>query len=151
MTRIRNRSVLIGGLLSLTLLFGCTEKPVDTVDAAKEFVFAKNIDGSEDQSVIIDYQGEKASVTIPNTVTAIGFGAFRHNNLTSITIPTSVTYIGTGAFSNNKLTSIKIPNSVTYIADYAFEGNKITSVTIPNSVAYIGYHAFDDTAKINRD
>ena len=86
------------------------------------------------------------SVTIPNSVTSIGYRAFeRCESLQSVTIPNSVTKIEDGAFSScNSLQSITIPNSVTSIGDYAFELCKsLQSVTIPNSVTSIGDHAFE--------
>ena len=84
------------------------------------------------------------SVTIPNSVTSIGEGAFAYcSNLTSIVIPNSVTSIEREAFSGCGLTSIVIPNSVTSIEDYAFSNcSNLTSVTISNSVTSIGQSAF---------
>ena len=85
------------------------------------------------------------TVTIPNSVTSIGEGAFRGcSGMTSVTIPNSVTSIGNSAFSGcSVLTSVSIPNSVTSIGDYAFNGcSSLTSVTIPNSVTSIGLSAF---------
>ena len=69
-------------------------------------------------------------------------GAFTGKNLTSVTIPSSVTSIGFGAFSSNQLTSVTIPSSVTSIGSSAFEANAIREVTIPNSVTSIGEWAF---------
>ena len=85
------------------------------------------------------------SVTIPNSVTSIGDGAFYGcSGLTSVTIPNSVTSIGDYAFSGcSGLTSVTIPNSVTSIGDSAFSDcSGLTSVTIPNSVTSIGNSAF---------
>ena len=67
------------------------------------------------------------------------------NSLTSITIPNSVTTIGSGAFSScTGLTNINIPDSVTFIGSSAFSGcTGLTSVTIPDSVTTIGNYAFD--------
>src|SRR5262249_3690290 len=63
-----------------------------------------------------------------------------------VTIPNSVTNIGNGAFADcTNLTNVTIPNSVTSIGDYAFmDCTILTSVTIPNSVTSIGNGAFAD-------
>ena len=54
-------------------------------------------------------------------VTLIGDYAFSGSGLTSITIPDSVTSIGYGAFSGcSSLTSVTIPDSVTSIGEWAF-------------------------------
>ena len=84
-------------------------------------------------------------LTIPSSVTSIGFGAFYNcKGLTSITIPNSITSIGKSAFYGcTGLTSITIPNSVTSIGNYAFSGcTGLTSVEIGNSVKSIGECAF---------
>ena len=84
------------------------------------------------------------SVVIPDSVTSIGNYAFRGNQLTSVVIPDSVTSIGHGAFRDNQLTSVVIPDSVTSIGNGAFENNQLTSVVIPDSVTSIGHGAFRD-------
>lgn len=85
------------------------------------------------------------SITIPNSVTSIGYGVFELcESLQSVTIPNSVTNIGDGAFRwCYSLQSVTIPNSVTSIGDHAFElCDSLQSVTIPNSVTSIGDNAF---------
>ena len=86
------------------------------------------------------------SVTIPNSVTSIGYRAFSASyGLTSVTIGNSVKSIGDYAFIGcDGLTSVTIPNSVTSIGSAAFSGcDGLTSVTIPNSVTSIGANAFE--------
>ena len=81
-----------------------------------------------------------ASITIPNSVTSIGGGAFSGcSSLTSVTIPNSVTSIGTYAFQGcSSLSSVTIPNNVTSIEAGAFSGcSSLTSVIIPNGVTNI--------------
>ena len=85
------------------------------------------------------------SLTIPSSVTSIGYGAFEGcSGLTSLTIPSSVTSIGWGAFDGcSGLTSLTIPSGVTSIGGGAFEGcSGLTSMTIPSSVTSIGNYAF---------
>ena len=71
-------------------------------------------------------------------------------SLISITIPNSVTNIGYYAFFNcSSLTSIIIPNSVTSIGNGAFfKCSSLTSVTISNSIARIGIYAFVNCNKL---
>lgn len=63
-------------------------------------------------------------VTIPDSVTRIGYSAFYHcTGLTGITIPDGVTVIDECAFTDcTGLTSITIPNSVKHILYDAFSG-----------------------------
>ena len=89
--------------------------------------------------------GEITSVSLPDGLTSIGYGAFENcSSLTSITIPNSVTNIGDRAFADcSSLTSVTLGNSVTNIGEYAFRDcSGLTSVTIPNSVTSIGSGAF---------
>ena len=72
------------------------------------------------------------------------------SSLTSITIPNSVTSIGGGAFQGcESLTSITIPDSVTSIEMGAFtECYRLTSITIGSGVTSIGYAAFGNCTSL---
>jgi len=85
------------------------------------------------------------SVSIPEGVTNIGFGAFDYcSSLTSITIPNTVTTIGEQAFINCwSLTNVTVPSSVKNIeAGAFFYCSSLVSVTIPNGVTNISESAF---------
>ena len=91
------------------------------------------------------YRSSISSISIPNSVTTIGYCAFKAcAGLTSVTIPNSVTFISYSAFSKCvNLTSVIIGNSVTTIHDGTFlECSSLTSITIPASMRTIESSAF---------
>ena len=78
------------------------------------------------------------SVVIPDTVTAIGRGAFSQCcSLTDVVIPDSVTAIGENAFDRcSSLQTITVPASVAYIQKNAFDGcDNVTILGKQNSYA----------------
>lgn len=81
------------------------------------------------------------------TVTSIGKEAFKSHfyKLESVTIPNSVTSIGAGAFSQCFwLTSVILPNGLTTIEEATFQAcSRLKSITIPKSVTTIGSYAFE--------
>jgi uncharacterized repeat protein (TIGR02543 family) len=86
------------------------------------------------------------SITIPDSVTSIGSGAFGYcRGLVSITIGNGVASIGNAAFNDCiNLTTITIGNNVTSIGSQAFSGcSSLTSLTVPASVTSIGNYAFE--------
>jgi uncharacterized repeat protein (TIGR02543 family) len=96
-----------------------------------------NLDGSTITTQI-------TSITLPSTVTEIGWFAFRDSLVQSITIPNSVTSMGIYAFAGaTQATSLTIGTGLTNINDATFAGlSSLTSLTIPDSVGAIGGNAF---------
>lgn len=84
------------------------------------------------------------TVSIPNSITNIGAGAFYGCTiLTSVNIPNSVVSIGNAAFYNTGITSITLPNSITNISDALFQQcTNLSSVSLPNTIISIGNSAF---------
>lgn len=97
------------------------------------------------------------SVTIPSTVTSVGYSAFRDcDKLTSIIVDAANPnyYSINGVLFNKTATNLVlcpngksdsyiIPSSVTSIADSAFVNcDKLTSIILPSSVTSIGNYAF---------
>ena len=104
---------------------GCKKLTQINVDKANTTYSSVNgVLFNKDKTELIRYPEGKAdtSYSIPDSVTSIGYGAFRYcTSLKSITIPDSVTSIEWYAFGNcSSLKSITIPDSVTSIDDDAF-------------------------------
>ena len=72
------------------------------------------------------------AVTLPATVTSVGFVAFFNTNLTSVTLPASVQTIGAQAYGHcHELTLVAIPSSVTSIGLNPFVGcENLASITV---------------------
>lgn len=91
-------------------------------------LFNKNLD------TLICYPAGKGEISyvIPVGVTSIEHDAFQGCSLTNVTIPNSVTNIGDGAFFGCwSLTSVIIPDSVTIIGEDAFSDCvSLTSITV---------------------
>lgn len=92
------------------------------------FAFPSGLTSIENE---VFYSTKIESVTIPNGVNFIGYGAF-HNHA-----------IGSDAEVDDRLSDITIPGSVKFIGTDAFSGRRsLTGLTIPNGVEVICRGAF---------
>ena len=106
--------------------------------------FAKRL--TEEQ---YDVRTNITRITLPETVQAIGDGAFDGCvSLTAVNIPQSVVSIGVGAFvSCVKLTSIELPEGMTKLEQCTFlHCQSLRCVTIPKTVEVICKSAFHNCA-----
>ncbi len=136
-------------------------------------IYARNADGTIDNSTILSYGGYEQKVVIPNTVTTINSHAFYGNAISFVYIPPTVTSVGEGAFNDNHLlgedayfykrnsdgsidnsvlisyggseTSIILPTNITTIGKSAFQETKVDTVTLPNNLISIEEYAFRST------
>ena len=97
----------------------------------------------------VEYMGKQLKVTSIAGSKKVGNTIYAQSvfsnciNLTSVSIPNTVTKIGYMAFSNCGLSSIVIPNSVESIEEYAFSScANFKEFNLPNSIKSIGNAAF---------
>ena len=82
-------------------------------------------------------------ITLPDTCTFIGYGAFIQSGLTSIEIPASVTEIGGQVFYFcSSLETITLHEGLETVGFMAFAGCPATEVFLPRSLTSIGNNAF---------
>ena len=88
---------------------------------------------------------ESVSFAENSELEVIGDEAFAYSDIKAISLPDTITEIGFEAFSHSSLAGeIIIPADVTVIKDGTFEGTRITGVTIPASVSVIESWAFNN-------
>ena len=94
------------------------------------------------------------TITLPNTVTTIGAGAFKLPTLISINLPNSITSVANNVFNGcTSLKSIVIPSSMTDIPQTMFYGcTALETVDFSNatSLRTIGYQAFYNTTALEK-
>ena len=131
--------------------YGCSG--LTSINVASGNTHYSSIDGvlyNYVQDTLIQCPGAKTSVTIPNSVTSIGYSAFSGcSGLTSVTIPNSVTFIGKYAFCDcsglitlnfNAINCQDFEDSY-FNGNYCGSfGNSLTTVNIGDSVQRIPAH-----------
>ena len=133
---------------------GCAKLACITVDKNNPCYMSEGgILYDKAKTTLIAYPTANGNVTIPDTLTSIGFYAFAGcADLTGITIPSSVTSIGKAVFEGcTGLTAITIPANVTSIGNYAFNyctGLAAVTFEQDSRLERIGNYAFKDCASI---
>ena len=131
---------LVFGIKEGSTVISCTISGITrncTVWVTQEAIEGDFVINSE--GVLLAYQGLEEDLQIPDTVTAIGAGAFQNNTfITDVFIPDTVTSVGDHAFAGcSGIESITIPESVSNIAATAFyECNLVTLYVQPDSYGH---------------
>jgi hypothetical protein len=99
---------------------------------------------------LIDGRKCSGNLILDKTINEINANAFNGSTLESVTIPDSVTRIGPGAFAEIRtLKSITFGNSIKYIDSQAFYNDSgLESILLPASLKKIGYGAFTNTSSL---
>lgn len=94
-------------------------------------------------------KGKNTSITIPNSVTKIGIGAFASSTLQTVKFGSGIKRIERSAFASTALLEVVIPQNVTSIGGSAFSGcKKLTKITIHNKVKEIEDAAFSNCTSL---
>jgi hypothetical protein len=135
-------------------LYSCKGLSNITVDPANT-AYTSDIHGTlfnKDKTTLVRCPSGNLNTeyVIPTTVSTIEQNALRDCQFVSVTIPDSVTSIGFCSFCGCKnLTSIAIPNGVIEIPGYTFAYcTSLTTVIIGNGITRIQYNAFDNDINI---
>lgn len=99
------------------------------------------------------FSGSKSlkKLTIPDSVTKIGNGAFWGSGLETIYIPDSVTEIGSGAFQKcSALQSVRLSPSMKRISEEMFAGcSSLSTLDIPRGITEIEDNAFSGCSSLS--
>ena len=120
---------------------------VAALTASAQFAFT-NLSGN---LVVTAYTGTNPVVVIPAAtngypVTGLGASSFAYLPVASVTLPDSVTFIGYGAFEGcSDLTNLTVGRGLANIDDDAFDYCYfLPSLTLPAAVTNLGVQAFGD-------
>lgn len=108
---------------------------------------------TEIQAYMFENCGALESVTLPNSIKAVGVGAFNDCvSLRSIVIPYGVEKIEAYTFNNcRSLQSIQMPGSIIRIEINAFaDCRSLQSITIPQGVTFIDDYTFSNCVALEK-
>ena len=139
------------GLKEISLGKDITVGPADIpfTKARGRVTFA---DGTTEIPQYIFADSNISDITIPESVTKIGSGAFMSCGLLdSVTLPKNLEYIGIWAFGSTRIREFKIPTGLDFLGEYAFSGNQcITEMDIPGSVWLVRNGLFQDCSELRK-
>lgn len=129
----------------------------NSLDDANAFIYARNADGTVDNTTLVSYGGSRAKryeISIPSNVKTLGRRAFRYCDIRSFKAGSfdNLTSIAEGAFTGNLLADSQAfiykknsDASYDYTTVVSYGGVKTKDVQLPSSIVTIDYRAFYNT------
>ena len=145
LTQITVEEGNIAGLIAQNgVIYGTTGGNITSVEAA-----APGITGTltlpDTVTAIGDYAfyGSKlTSIVLPDRLTAVGAAAFKGAAVTSLTLPDTVNTLGAEALSYLVLDTFTLPSRINVLSEALFRNSEIDTVILPERVRTIGNNAF---------
>lgn len=124
--------------------------PVNAYETTDDGNFHYEIAGEpgSETVTIIEYVGDSTNVVVPSEiggipVTVIATNSFGEKAVSTVSLPDSITTIGYGAFAASAIESIVIPSGVTRIERLTFDScTNLETVVLPEGLTAIGKKAF---------
>ncbi len=112
---------------------------------ANAYIYARNTDGSIDNTILSSYGGITKTTTIPSSIVTIKPYAFYEASMSSVNFSsaTNLKEIGKGSFYRNLLTGLALPEGVLSIGTGAFGYNSLASLSLPSTLTLIDKAAFN--------
>ena len=109
-------------------------------------LFEECTDISE-RAALIDFLYAKCGINFLEYMTTIPKNLFSTTNeVTSVSIPDTITDIGEGAFQNSSVSKVRLPNTITKIPAKLFSGcENLHKIFIPDSVVEFSRDVFKGT------
>ena len=128
----------------------CGEDATWTFDALTRTLTISGTGSVSDNSGWLENAPLIRKVVIEEGITEIGSRIFELGAFTSVSLPDTLTSLGDGAFSGcAALTSIELPNSVRTVGAQAFSGcASLKEATLSSSLTSLGARAFLDCASL---
>jgi hypothetical protein len=146
-------SLVVLGLLPLPVSYGFEYKNIACGNSGQTYSirFPDAYDTNRPKVVeLIDGRKCIGNLILDKTINEINSNAFNGSTLESVTIPDSVTKIGSGAFAEIKtLKTITFGKSLKEIGSEAFyNASGLESIVLPASLESIGHRAFKNTSSL---
>ena len=120
------------------------------LETVNDFIFAT----SQEKHYLVAYTGSDTEITLPDFYKGNSYEINEDaliGEVTKVTIPSTVTKIGYGVFRDNiMLKSVVLLDGITSIEAYAFLGcSSLEDISIPDSVTSIGLDSFYNCPSLN--
>lgn len=137
---------LISNLKEMTVLDNFEEVNVFDTTKILEMFEGRVVEKDDfyilDDTILLNYAGDKEFVTIPNGIKEIAKDAFRGKTFKEVILTEGLEKISENAFLGCDIEGIELPNSLKIVEDSAFEATMLKKIDISNTDIKWGEYVF---------